>query len=104
MKKKSVHLTPLQQEAKRIADEKQRRQDALKAAQQWALRGALQKKPASSSSDSGTAPLPDDVPLPPDFDVMRAALRDERHRDARGGINPRHVSATDDEFRDHNDT
>jgi hypothetical protein len=94
--KKKQSLTPLQAEAQRIEDEKRRRQEAVKAAQEYSLRGPLEKKRQAAKKTAG---LTEEEPQPtlPDFDTVREALRDERHRESRkAGENPRYVSALDD--------
>jgi len=99
MSKKQPFATPLQLEAAAKAEETRRRQDALKAAQQHALRTALERRTvAASNSSSSSAPALASEPPPPDFDVVRAALQNARHKDSKknSGQNPRHVSVIDD--------
>ena len=94
------NLTPLQKEALRIEAAKNRRKEALAAAQQYALRGILEKKKkaettASTSAEGEPEKMP---PAPPDFDQVREALKDVRHKDSRKtGQNPRFVSALENE-------
>ena len=94
--RKNKFLTPLQQEAARIEEEKKRRQDAIKAAQEYALRGGLERKTAARSTATAAAVEPEEV-VAPDFDVVRQALKDERHRESRknDGENPRYIAVTD---------
>ena len=98
MSKKKPSLTPLQQEALRIEEERRRRKEALQSAQQYALREALSKKVqqktlAQSSEQSSSSQAM------ADFDTIREALRNERHHDAvkNNGINPRYVASVDDQ-------
>ena len=93
-------LTPLQQEAQRLADEQRRRQDAVKAAQQFALRAQLDARKKKATAESATEEKKDSPP-PVDFDAVRAALHDERHRESKKnhGANPRHIAAMDDNSR-----
>lgn len=96
MASKKKGLTPLQIEAQRIEDEKRRRQEALKAAQQYSLRGAIERKKAAAAKNGGDEPAPT-APAVPDFDAVRQAMHDERHRDSRkSGSNPRYVASLDD--------
>ena len=94
MANKKRGLTPLQAEALRIEEEKKRRQDAIKAAQQWALRGSLKQTSAPPAASSKV----DEEPRTPDFDQVRLALKDARHSDAKknAGENPRYVAALDE--------
>ena len=104
-KKKKSLLTPLQLEAEAKMQEIRRRQEALRAAQAYAIRGALEKKRVhasteynddSSSSNGSFATAVSTIQ--PDFDQVRAALRCARHSDAKKnrGENPRIVSVLDD--------
>ena len=97
--RKSRLLTPLQQEAVRIEEERRRRKETLLAAQQYALRGQLEKKKAAAGV-SMNVPSNDaeseEAPAPNDFDAIRSAIKDERHKDSRKtGQNPRYVSVLD---------
>ncbi len=83
--KKASLLTPLQLEAQRIEEEKVRRQEALKAAQQFALRQALERKQKNANAESSAAPTEEEESKPVDFDVVREALKNERHREAQRG-------------------
>ena len=95
--RKNKFLTPLQQEAARIEEEKKRRQDAIKAAQEYALRGGLERKTAARSTTTAAAASEPEENVAPDFDVVRQALKDERHRESRknDGENPRYLAVTD---------
>ena len=92
---KSKMLTPLQQEAARIEADKKRRQDALKAAQEFALRRgpaiSIPKKAPSSTVMEETEEVT------ADFDSVRQALQNERRRESNKnqGTNPRYIAATD---------
>lgn len=99
--RKKKMLSPLECEAMRVAEEKRRRQEALRAAQQYALRNVLARRmplsvmeeSASSETVNGDASEPE----APTFDDVRSALKSARQKDSKvSGQNPRFVSALDD--------
>ena len=75
--------TPLEREADKLRLINERRKEAIKAAQQYALRGKLDNVRSGSSALSTSASAPTastPPPAPPDFDTVRQALRDKKHK------------------------
>ena len=92
--------TPLQAEADRLVEERRRRQEAVRAAQQYALRALPGRTASAHAPAMSGAPAEEASEKPPlDFDAVRQAMHDERQRDARSGdgAKSRHVPPVDDQ-------
>ena len=72
-------LTPVQREEARLKAEAQKRKEAKDAANAFALRQQAGKPTASQTLTRAAAAV---VPVPPEFDVVRKALHDEKHATA----------------------
>jgi hypothetical protein len=100
MTSKKSALTPLQMEALRVAEEQRRRKEAIRAAQQFALRRpGLGKKEVPASAVVVNNAEGEAASSPPGFDDVRLALKSERHEVSKAsGQNPRYVAAFDNEL------
>eukprot|EP00325_Prymnesiales_sp_UTEX-LB-985_P006154 CAMPEP_0174715062 /NCGR_PEP_ID=MMETSP1094-20130205/20062_1 /TAXON_ID=156173 /ORGANISM="Chrysochromulina brevifilum, Strain UTEX LB 985" /LENGTH=91 /DNA_ID=CAMNT_0015914569 /DNA_START=26 /DNA_END=301 /DNA_ORIENTATION=+ len=77
--------TPLEREAENVRKAAERRKEAVKAAQQHALRlrlqgGTTNPLSAGPSATARPAAAPAAAPAPPDFDAVRKALHDQKHK------------------------